>query len=722
MAAVSNWVTDFKLNQTLSQPTLSEVRRFLEVAVVNPPFMQQDGADRLAELIQSADLHFTVDDDPLGHVVRNTLEDIATQVLGPNEPQRRFWLNALFGLCLTMATRLAVYRQEVDPSPTLTQNLQRFVTGLRGFILLHQAEISLDVEERWKDVVQQIHSDRTKVLATQQRWQNKVMRLVMSPLIQIRSVAHELKKTRNRKAHARYTLAQILELQLHEISSLSILRQRLETSLDDASIHRSRSHLFTAKTYVVVTPNIDAALRSRGAERGQTLLLLQKRFELMGLHEIRHVLSRAIQCYKTMGNVMESTVQEPKERCLVCIEQIIDLLWLQQQSINVKHSDVVVDLMAFRRCVRALVRLGDPIRSVEPPVTPLTPPIVLAAANERAAMDADQSAIAANADMWRPSLLKLEDVIRTGHLTVDSIELVYDMIMVPTYTAAPYVQAGGADDDPEPPGPLAFAQLRTSLHSGVMQQRDVVRALRRQVDSASAALKRKAMRVDRDMDLFVRFVLTPFLVPIDGQWRQVEEAYLKPMTADHEDMGILTGADNKARDRAIERSAPQRLNNVAASLSSSSIVVLQVIKVSRLFIQIGAAFVAQKVFNESYVRKVFSEGRDPPKLSSMLFLMLSIDATAHLMLIILLVLSSFAFKTATNTYIVDDLFLAEVLAEFALSSLVLIVIGMMVADTLRRKRYFQYADQGQIVSVAYRTALLYLCVINFVIPYSVLVS
>lgn len=721
MAAL-NWANGFVLDNRVNIDTISEIRRFIVESCRHPAAQQATAAMTLTDIIERADLHFTVDNDVAGEMIRDSLENIVVEVLflPANIALHDFWLETLLSLCLMMAARLALYRQEINPSPTLTQNLQRFVQGLRGFAIIHELDITLDDEEQWKNVIHQIQSDRTKVLVAQQKWQNRVMRMMDSPMIQIVSVAHELKKTRNRKTHARYTLANIVELQSREISTLTTLRKVLEGALGEAGLHRSNTHLFTANSYLLAETEIDAVLRSSATERDQTMLLMQKRFELLALHEMTKVLQSGSKCFKIIGNMLETTVPDQKERCLVVLEQIIELFWIQKSSMNVKHSDIVVDLEEFKKVVRTLIHLGDPVPLYPVAATPVTAATVASAAGRLAVIDRDLAANAANADMWRPSLLKLEDMIRSGHLTIDSVEVVYDAILIPTYT-----QGGGSMGGAGWAGqtaPIEFTQKRTSMHAAVVQQREVVRGLMREIVKGSSRVQIKATRVDDEMATFVRFVMNPFLIVISGQWTREMVDYLKPMTLEHDDPAILTGASNWARDRAVERSAPQRLNHVAASLSSSTIVILQVIKISRLFIQIGAAFVAQKVFNESYVRKVFSEGRDPPPLTSMLFLMLSIDATAHLMLIILLVLSSFAFKTETNTYIVDDLFLADVLAEFAMSSIVLIIIGMMVGDTLRRKRYFQYADQGQVVSVAYRTALLYICIVNFVIPYSMLIS
>lgn len=717
------WPHRFKFNRSIRNSTISEIARFVVDALAEHESGDRHSFSFLQDLIITADLHFSVPiEDPHGETIQASLSAIIKDIKLPTaNPRRIFWEWVLLVLCTRMAERLVVYRQETNPSKELTDSLRRFITGMNGFVRLNKNK-NIDheaVDKRWTEFMLQINSDRQRVLVSQLDFNSKLLRLSKSPLAQIESVADELK--RQRQSRSRDSAAKIIELENREIKGLSRLRKRLESALDGASVHRSQTHLFAAKSYMQATAEIDAALGSLSSgEREQMLLLLQKRLELVALHEIALVLKGATECYRKIQGLIESSDALPV-RCTSIIEQIIELLWLQRKSINVPHANVDVNVTVFKNFLRNWLH-RQPVQTDEKDEKKDAPPPT---SND----GVEDHTIA---DMWRPSLLKIEDRVRTGVLTVDTIQLVYDTILSQWYTLR-VAHIGGAEPEAENQpdlfdllGPTApkidFALKKSSTYAAVVQQRDVVRGLLREVVKASASVQRRATTVDMNLGQFTDLVMLPFLLPIATQWAECIDDYLKPMTPEHDDHNILAGAKNMYRDQAIARAAPQRLNHVAASLSTNTTFLLQLIKVFRLFMQIGAIYVAQKVFNESYVRKVFSEGRDPPPLTSMLFLMLSIDATAHLMIVILLVLSNFAFKRDDNTYLVDDAFLSEVLTEFAVSSLVLILLGMMIADILRRKRYFQFADQGQIVSIAFRSSLMYICIINFVVPYSMLIS
>lgn len=722
---METWVTEFRFNRSIHETTISEIGRYIRTAYLQPAPYTHDPEARelLRSFLKTADLHFTADEDLGGETVRDSLGAIydAMDIIDP--ARRKRWLVELLEASLLMASRLVDYRQETDPPPALTRSLQQFVQGLRGFALQHQVDVPVVSEVKWRDLVHKIQSDRTTITVAHKRWRDRVARTVQSPLLAIESMADELQKHRSRQTHDRYTLAKITELQSREIRTLSSLRQTLQDALGEVQLHRSVTHLFAGNSYALATSEINEVFSSQQSEKPHVVLLLQKRFELLGLHEMESVLLKAIKCYHKMGSIVNSG-RPLREKCLIIIEQIIELFWMQKLSMNIRHGDVQVDKDKFKKCVRGLMKLGlisNPARTdvVDPP----TAASLEFEERVREVENAANVANAENANMWRPSLMKLETMLREGHVTLDSIQLVYDAMLVPSYTPPAPLQdpvRGGADGGDA--GSVLLVPKRSSVYAAVIQERSVLRGQLRELLKSDARLKTKAIMVDDETRVFVQVIMNPYLTQIMGQWTTALDDYLKPLTTDLDDSVVLESALTIAKDRAITNASPPRFDKVAASLSSNTLFILQIIKVFRLFVQIGAGFVAQKVFNESYMRKVFAEGRDPPPLTSMLFLMLSIDATAHLMLVILLVLSSFAFKTESNTYLVDDIFLSEVLAEFAMSSMVLIILGMIVADTLRRKRYFQYADQGQVVSAAYRTALLYICVINFVVPFSMLIS
>lgn len=742
------WWDTFKVETSIATSSISEIGRFAEESVrrADDRGDTERAAHHLLTMFETIELHFEVDvTDPEGADVTTELQAILSTSPAPT---KALWAPHLSALALLMTERLVAYRQDTNPSDALTAKLMRFINGLRRFVELDGSGLTDLDAQRWTKLVQRIGHPREKL--TDPKWHRSLLRASRTPLAQLASfgaaINDDLRKHRQHRASD--SASSIFELQEREIATLEKLRsglersfERLDSSQGQVSLHpRCVKHLFPAKTYFLVTSEVDLVYRSSPGDRHHSLILLQKRFELLALTEVQNLLRNATTCYRKIISILDSSKPMPA-RCMGMLEQIAELYWLQKRTLNQPHADVEVDTVLFRRYARSLAMVDEK----------------------------DDT----NTDMWSPSLLKLEDMVRAKKVTGEAVEYLYDVLLANKYLSARdrhwhsvgtlvAVTPGPAAATPSRPASAASSSspaipvtpsntpasttippppkgtgtdvtaMRENLPDNaflfevVVKQRNVLRALLRDTQATAANVQRMATLLDASVVAigpFVVTVLLPFLAPVLVQWNTRIEIYMKPLSGEHEDQRRLEQALGLVRDSEIERKELKRdIHAVGTTLSSSNVLVLQALKVVRLFMQIGAAFVSQKVFNESYMRKVFAEGRDPPPLTSMLFLMLSIDATAHLMVVLVLVLTNFVFKTDTNTFLIDELFLADVLTEFAVSSLVLILLGVMLADTMRRKRYFQYPDQGQVVSKAYRSALIYICVVNFVVPFSMLVS
>jgi hypothetical protein len=155
---------------------------------------------------------------------------------------------------------------------------------------------------------------------------------------------------------------------------------------------------------------------------------------------------------------------------------------------------------------------------------------------------------------------------------------------------------------------------------------------------------------------------------------------------------------------------------LAYKFSDASVALMYALKFVRAVAQVGALFAAQKVFAETYVREVVVEGRDPPSLARMLLTFLSIDATVQLAVLLVLVLLSYTHSDDPR-YIIDDDFLVTFLLEYFVSTSVLFVIGVLFAQLMRDKRYFDLPGQGRVVGRAFRDIMIAMCVVVGAVPF-----
>jgi hypothetical protein len=187
-----------------------------------------------------------------------------------------------------------------------------------------------------------------------------------------------------------------------------------------------------------------------------------------------------------------------------------------------------------------------------------------------------------------------------------------------------------------------------------------------------------------------------------------------------------TRLERAERSRQIEMmraSTIQTSDVLMYKFSDTSVSLMYVLKGVRLMFQIGALFVAQKVFSENYVKAIFADGdKDPPHLSRMLYLFMSMDATLQLFVLAILVLLSYISKRPDNTYIIDDEFIVTFLMEYFITTVSISALGLVFARIMRKKRYFDYQTQGITVSRAFRDIMVGTCAVMFGIPFFMVFS
>jgi hypothetical protein len=149
-------------------------------------------------------------------------------------------------------------------------------------------------------------------------------------------------------------------------------------------------------------------------------------------------------------------------------------------------------------------------------------------------------------------------------------------------------------------------------------------------------------------------------------------------------------------------------------------VFLYFLKFIRIAIQLVALWAAQKSFQDMYFRKVYGKDKNPPHLRRMLYLYLSIESVAYLLVIAVVIGASFAFKREKNTFVIDDALIKVIMWDFILNTIVTLAFGIAVASTLYNNKYFTYKDQGLATTRAYMDIMMVTVGIIGILPLSLL--
>lgn len=181
-------------------------------------------------------------------------------------------------------------------------------------------------------------------------------------------------------------------------------------------------------------------------------------------------------------------------------------------------------------------------------------------------------------------------------------------------------------------------------------------------------------------------------------------------------------AEKKLAAMRLKSAQVGSADRMAGRMSDPRVSVMMILKGIRLAAQVGALFVAQKVFSEQYVRKVYAEGADPPHLRNMLLLFLAIDATVQMLVMLVLILISYVYKNEANpTFVIDDGLIATALVEYFLSTALVVVIGIAIAEVMYRKKYFDFPNQGSAVGKSFRDIMVAVSAVAFAVPFFLLV-
>ena len=220
------------------------------------------------------------------------------------------------------------------------------------------------------------------------------------------------------------------------------------------------------------------------------------------------------------------------------------------------------------------------------------------------------------------------------------------------------------------------------------------------------------------LNMFIHDCLIPrlneVLLQIDSR---VNEVYLIEKNGPNDLEKLRTMDERMKEKRRYNATHMGPMQTIEYKFSDIAVSLMYALKGLRLLMQVGALFVAQKVFVETYVRAVHVDNEDPPRMTRMLVMFMSIDATLQLLTLLVLVLLSYAYKAGNNTYVIDDDFIMSFLVEYFVCTAVTAVLGVLFARIMRRKQYFNYAGQGIVVSRAYRDSMIVLCVITFAVPF-----
>lgn len=229
-------------------------------------------------------------------------------------------------------------------------------------------------------------------------------------------------------------------------------------------------------------------------------------------------------------------------------------------------------------------------------------------------------------------------------------------------------------------------------------------------------------------DVFMRDVVVPRIRAIVNAIERMVRVYCAPPYDPPVGDEGIPQLDRNGRIKKAEAwdtaDVPREPTTVGDRISADATFrILYFTKVIRIIVQVIALMVAQRAYSQLHTRIMIGEGSEsPPRLESIMFTALAIDATIQLVVLVILVLISYIGKTGSNSFMVDDQFIQIFLIEYFVTTVLLVAFGYLIASIAQKKTYFSLQTDGQSGSMAYRDILIGTASVVGLVPWYLIIT
>lgn len=135
--------------------------------------------------------------------------------------------------------------------------------------------------------------------------------------------------------------------------------------------------------------------------------------------------------------------------------------------------------------------------------------------------------------------------------------------------------------------------------------------------------------------------------------------------------------------------------NIFDVLSDSQIVMLYALKLIRFGLVVLSLSIARRSFQAIYNEKVYNRNSDPPHPAMMIAMFVGIELAFAVIVMITLTFLKYLFYHGPGTFFIDKYIMSRWLLDYVLSTLIITVIAFIMADVIRKRKYFRYRYEGE---------------------------
>ena len=149
----------------------------------------------------------------------------------------------------------------------------------------------------------------------------------------------------------------------------------------------------------------------------------------------------------------------------------------------------------------------------------------------------------------------------------------------------------------------------------------------------------------------------------------------------------------------------------------SQFIMLYSLKITSFLLLLLSLYLAEKIFSDMYMRKVYGEGLDPPNLLIYPGIVLAICIAFMLFVLTFLILLMYLFNDPLNGFIINSYLIKNYIFDYIFSLVLLMLFGIIIGLAIQNKKYFRYKTEGLRGLRALKNVLMYLAIILFIIPF-----
>jgi len=206
----------------------------------------------------------------------------------------------------------------------------------------------------------------------------------------------------------------------------------------------------------------------------------------------------------------------------------------------------------------------------------------------------------------------------------------------------------------------------------------------------------------------------------DSEYRGINEWSDAVGEDDRKDVMELQAEVNEHADKVRERifavydGEGLRLRD---KLLDSHLILMYAIKALRFLFVWAALQFAENVFQMWYAKAVYGENKDPPHPALMLLVFIGIEILLNFVLLAVLLLLRAMFSANNTRFPVNSVFLKSYLIDWLCTTVVIFAISALIAEVMRKKKYFRYRYEGERGIRALKTIVFYVSMIILLLPF-----